>query len=165
MVWCVKCEFQSWNVRGFEGLSFDFKWKFEQTNKSLNTSLSKQNSLFISTNECHSEHLFGRLCLNEHMSLNEGLCLNEQLFEHMCGCWCLNEHLSKQMCGHICLNECLFEHLFGCLCLNECLFKRTISLEFEIRNVGIWNSKPYFKGQGEQYHYNVQVVALFMINK
>jgi hypothetical protein len=75
------------------------------------------------------------------------------------------------MCGHMCLNECLLEHLFGCLCLNECFFKHLFKwlclseqlhwsskleiLEFE-------NLKLNFKGQGEQHHYNVQMVTLFM---
>jgi hypothetical protein len=81
------------------------KQKFEQ--KSI---LLKE---FVPTNECLSEHLFTRLCINQHMCLNEGLCFNEQLFEHMCGRRCLNEHLSKQTCEHIYLDECLSTHLYG----------------------------------------------------
>ncbi len=62
------------------------------------------------------------------------------------------------------MNVCLNIYLGVCVWMNVCLNEqfhwssKLEILEFEIQN-------PNFKGQGEQYHYNVQVVALSMINK
>jgi hypothetical protein len=69
----------------------------------------------------------------------KGLYLNEHLSQHLFRCVCWNEHLSK--------------HLFEQLYLNKWFH---------------WNSK--FKTlisevTSEQQCYNVQMVALFMINK
>jgi hypothetical protein len=84
------------------------------------------------------------------------MCLNECLFEHLFDCLCLNECLFEHLFDCLCLNECLFKHLFKWLCLSELHWSSKLEiLKFEILKLN-------FKGQGEQHHYNVQMVTLFM---
>jgi len=96
------------------------------------------------------------------------LCLSECLFElHFCECLCLSECLSKQLSRCLYINERFLQHLSRCLCLSEHLFKHLFE-QLYLSEWFHWNSK--FKTlisqvMSEEQHYNIQMLALFMINE